>query len=99
MMEGGLGAVAGRIDRAGMPVDHVLVERVLRMRPAVRAVDPASVGFVLREQGLRRAIALEPIAAEHGMRRPEPTFAIAGDRQLRRISFTAAAPGPGVAEP
>src|SRR5215510_7605962 len=99
MAEGCLGAAAGRIDRVGMPVDDVLVERVFRMKPARLAIEPPSVGFVFCEQGLGRTIALELVAAERRVLRKEPAFAIKRDRGLLPISFAAAAPRPGVAEP
>ena len=84
---------------ASLAVDDVVVDAVLDVgRPIGHAKDALRVGFVLGEEQGRVPLAVEVALAEHAGRTARTTPP-PGRRTCCRVGWSAAVPGPLVAEP
>ena len=105
VVDGGLGADAGRVDRAGVALDHRAVHGILHERLRVGGVvESREVGLVLGEEQLggsirSRRLRLELVAAQRRMLGDDLARARAAELGSRRVAVPLAAPAPRVAEP
>ena len=84
-----------RIHRAGVPVHHEVMERILEETLRVlHAVHPPRIGIVLGEQPRRAAIAVQPVCADGGAA-GDDAVAVEGEIRLQ----AGIAPCPGVPKP
>src|SRR4029453_11900319 len=99
MVSGCLGSGSCRVHSVLIPVNNVVITRVLDVGRRIWSIeDSLVVGFVFREKQSRSAFHVEESMTEVRVRKPDHTniaIAILVKLRARRM----ASPGPGVAKP